>query len=576
MVFLSAFHTYGQTKGFSAGDNESLLKSDALEGLKASQQAMNSNAMAVDNIVSPQQYRIGPGDILSYQLLNSAGVEQLLQVTPENSVLLPRIGEVSLIGKTLAEAKDTIIQIVKQRNANTPVYITLRQPRLAIVNVRGNVLFPNTYTLPASMKVSTAIKLANQLQGSSGQANFEEVRAMRKMQAFSNQYDEAAGIGSTGRSLPYAMRNTIVKHNDGTTKIIDIERALAMGDAAYDIHLREGDEIYVPFEPRSYPTISISGGVRRPGVYAFKNGDKASLLLKFGLGISETGDPSRVYLTMPGRERRLLAVDNALNLVGNDIALEPGSAIIVEENSFHSNVKQGVVTVSGAVQNPGTFVIEPHVTRMKDVISRAGGFKEDAYLPLAYILRRESNQTLQIDERFALFEKFQYSNLTLEDTVRYLMDMNYRRPIVSADFVAAYQNNSDKDNVPLEDGDVIVIPTNPKRVYIFGQVNKPGYIEFTPGRSMTWYIEQAGGYATGAEPERARIIRGRTNVWEEDAPGVVVNAGDEIYIPRPPDISKSLELQNKGITASLISTAVFATLSLVGIIVNLIIANNRK
>ncbi|MES2765715.1 MAG: SLBB domain-containing protein [Bacteroidota bacterium] len=569
IFLLGAFHTYGQTKGFSTGDNESLLKTDALEGLKSTQSLPNST-MAVDNIVSPAQYRMGPGDVLSLQILNAASAEQILIVTPENSVLLPRIGEVSLLKMTLAQAKDTLLKIIKARNPVANAYITLRQPRTAIISVRGNVLFPNSYSLPASMKVSTALKLANQPQGSGGQAaSNEELRALRKYQAFSNQYDESVGIGSSGRAQPYAMRNTVVKHNDGTTEVADIERSLATGEPAFNFHLREGDEIYVPFEPRSFPTISISGGVRRSGVFAFKNGDKASLLLKLGLGISESGDFSRVFLKIPGGERRQLNVDSALNLRETDIALEPGSAIIIEEKTYPMSLKQGVVTVSGAVRSPGTFVVEPHVTRLKDIIGQAGGFEEEAYLPLAYILRREPNQSIQVDERYGLFEKFQYSNLTLEDTVRYLFDMSYRRPIVSADFVSAFKNNSEKDNVPLEDGDVIVIPTNPKRVYIFGQVNKPGYIEYTPGKSMTWYIEQAGGFASGAERERSRIIRGRTNVWEEDAPGVTVNAGDEIYVPRPPDVSKSLELQSQGIWASLISTAVFGLIGIANIIIQL-------
>jgi protein involved in polysaccharide export with SLBB domain len=567
IFLLSAFYTYAQTKGFSGNDGESLIRPDALEGLKSAQQALGQNPIAVDNIVYAQHYRIGPGDILSLQIIDVAGIEQILQVTPENSILLPRIGEVSLMGKSLAEAKDTILQVLKKRNPALAAYVSLRQPRMAIISVRGNVLFPNTYTLPASMKVSTAVKLANQPQssGSQGVSN-EEIRALRKFQTFTNQYDQSAGIENGARLQPYAMRNTIVKHKDGTTQIADLERALATGESEYDFHLREGDEVYVPFEKRSFPTISISGGVQRSGIFAFKNGDMASLLLKFGLGLSETGNPSEVYLISPGGDRQLLRVDSSLNLLQSDIALEPGSAIIVEEEAFRSAESQGIVTVSGLVNHPGTYIIEPHKTRLKDVIARAGGFTEEAYLPLAYILRREPNQTLQVDERFALFEKFQYSNLTLEDTVRYLMDMSYRRPIVSADFVAAFQNNSEKDNVPLESGDVIVVPENPKRVYIFGQVNKPGYIEFTPEKSMTWYIEQAGGFATGAEPDRARIIRGRTNVWEEDANGVFVNAGDEIYVPRPPDVSKSMELQSYGIIAGLIGTAAYITISLIAIL----------
>ena len=43
----------------------------------------------------------------------------------------------------------------------------------------------------------------------------------------------------------------------------------------------------------------------------------------------------------------------------------------------------------------------------------------------------------------------QYSDLTLEDTVRIKIDLNMRKPYVSCDFEAAFKQNSLKDNVLL-------------------------------------------------------------------------------------------------------------------------------
>ena len=90
---------------------------------------------------------------------------------------------------------------------------------------------------------------------------------------------------------------------------------------------------------------------------------------------------------------------------------------------------------------------------------------------------------------------------------------------------------------------------------MFGQVKNPGVIEYVPNKTIEWYIDQAGGCAAGAKIKRARIIRSNTKVWEEGVDEtVVVNAGDEIYVPRAPDIPPSLELQKWAAISGMLGT----------------------
>ena len=52
---------------------------------------------------------------------------------------------------------------------------------------------------------------------------------------------------------------------------------------------------------------------------------------------------------------------------------------------------------------------------------------------------------------------------------------------------------------------------------VYGQVNKPGYLAFTPGKTMEWYIEQAGRLRppepaiTG--PNIINEVRQKSGVW---------------------------------------------------------------
>jgi protein involved in polysaccharide export with SLBB domain len=208
--------------------------------------------------------------------------------------------------------------------------------------------------------------------------------------------------------------------------------------------------------------------------------------------------------------------------------------IVVSKKEYSAKgAMSGVVEITGSVQKPGAFTIVQGQTKLKDIIEQSGGFTDKAYLPLAYIVRKEQQQPASNEPRYRAIMGMQYTDLTAEDTTRYLMHTMFRQPTVACDIQKAY-NGSEEDNVLLESGDIIVIPENPKRVYVYGQVNNPGYVTFEPGKSMQWYIERAGGYASGAEKELTRIIKGRSHVWiKGDEKNVVVESGDEIYCPPP-------------------------------------------
>ncbi len=549
MIIINVSGSFAQQTGGTSGagvmDIEKMMQAAATP---TNPDVLKNDAMAVDNVILPKLYHIGPSDVLAVQILSGAAGEYLLSVTPENSILLPRIGEVSLVGKTLAQAKDTIISIVQKRNPNAVVSVTLRKPRLCYVTIKGNVLAPGTYSLPASMKVSTAIKLANQQTASAGSAS-----ATRTKPTVS-EADKLLSKLSASELSSFVARNITVLHADGSSETADLEMAMATGNAASDPLLRESDEIYVPFETSGAQTIAVSGAVRSPQVIAYKKGDKASFLLKLSRGASENARANGVYLMQNGG-RRELKTDANLHLLEPDIELQAGDVIVVEQENPSSGAKpMGIIQVTGSVQSPGSFIIESNMTRLREVIEKAGGFSSEAYLPLAYILRQE--RTIQSGEQKTSQVKqgLQYTDLIPEDTARFILHNRERRPLVSCDFVAAFNRKSEADNVVLQDGDVVVVPVNPQRVFVYGQVNKPGYMAFTPNKTMEWYIEQAGGFAVGADKSLARIIKGRTKVWNTGGDNVFVESGDEIYAPPPTVKPIGYEIQNYTLLVTAIGT----------------------
>lgn len=521
-----------------------------------------------DNVVDPKQYRVGPGDVLVIQKLDALAQEDYAVVTPENTIALPRIGMISASGKTLAALCDTIVALYRQRTPNIPVYAGLRRPRTVYVTVQGNVLFPGVYPVPASMRLLTLLRLA--MQGTTQQRTEPEVqRAVQR--AFGQIADLTRDEQLLWRDYeflpPSSLRSILVRHSDGTTEVVDGERALLEPESAANLYLREGDVVFVPREPAvEQPRITIQGAVARPRTTIFRQGDRLSFLLKLGGALlPESGT---IWLVQGG-ERIPVRADAQLNLLSEDMPLQPGAVVLVERVR-PEQTETGSVRIVGEVRRPGAYPIVQGKTRLREAIEEAGGFTERAALHLAYILRRQPNDHTETNlippnPQLERLRRLQYTNLVIEDTLRFFIDELARRPVVACDFRACFERGSDDDNVVLADGDVIVVPPSPHTVLVYGQVNKAGYVEYIPGKDAEYYIARAGGRTELADRGRERVIKGRTGVWMP-IDETVVESGDRIYVPHPPDEPIGAQIQRLsayiGIAGGL-AGLVFSILSLV-------------
>jgi len=151
---------FAQLKGLSSFDMESMMRGDALEQLN-SEQMTNAMSIPFGNVVEAENYIVGPGDILLIQNLAAISQKDIAMVSPEIKVILTRYGEVDIKGKTLAEARELIISKIQSSRSDALVFVSLYRPRFVIVEIKGNVETPGTYTFPASYKISTEIGRAH-------------------------------------------------------------------------------------------------------------------------------------------------------------------------------------------------------------------------------------------------------------------------------------------------------------------------------------------------------------------------------------------------------------------------------
>ena len=123
--------------------------------------------MPAGGSVDPNEYHLGPGDVLQLRFWTS---DQSMYpiVTGDQLLVLPRIGEFSVRGKTLAQVRDEVYKQAseifadaKLRTSRNPVTLSLYQARKILVKVKGDVLAQGVFTLSAATRADVALELAN-------------------------------------------------------------------------------------------------------------------------------------------------------------------------------------------------------------------------------------------------------------------------------------------------------------------------------------------------------------------------------------------------------------------------------
>lgn len=562
MFVLLNLNLFAQVTGGS--DLKEMMKDD-FESKVSADKLLKLDNLPIGNDIDPNFYIVGSGDILSIRVLPQSVNSQLMQISPDGSILLPRsAGIISLKGMTLKQAIEAISIKIIEINPKATVNIVLAQSRVCLISLAGNTNQPGTYALPSSYRVSTVLNYISSVQNQTTSSSQMLAQQFFKQEANSqrNRLFSENGIASNSNST---NRNILVSHKDGSANNVDIEKAQALNDVSYDPYIREGDKIYLPYDDKYYTMISISGAVIRPFSTIFKEGDKAGMLLKFAYGLKENADLSNVELVYTDGRKVKLNIDKNLKISGEDYLLEAGSSIIVGQKTYSKNLTKGFVSLKGQFKNEGVVSIENNVTKLKEVVESVGGVLEDADLTNSYILRKDDSRGENYDQIREYSENFLNSDLTLEDTTRYILDLKLKLPYVACNVEDAILNNSENDNVKLQSGDVIVIPRKQNKVYIYGRVNKPGYIEYDKNKPYEWYISKAGGFSSNAQKDRARIIRGVTNNWIEPNPEIKIKDGDKIYVPSPPDIPQQVSDAKYGMLAGVIG----ATASILFLFINI-------
>jgi len=532
LLLLLPFTILAQSVGDFGSDPSMLGGID--QKLKAKQEQMLKESMPSTGFINAEHYYLGPGDIVFLKAFPAVVEGEMITISPEGFLVLPRsFGNIDVRKKSLSEITVELKTKMKTENLQLSLY----KAKTCIVEIDGNVLNDNLFTVPGSFRISDLYNLANSVP----EQSTNEVVKLKTIFNFKSESRLNSGRKNTNDlDEYYSQRNIRITRSNGDIVEADLIKALNSDNFNSNPYLMPGDKVKVLRDNYEYNTFQIRGGVSNPTTIMHKTGDKLSDLIRIAGGFSENADIDNITLYSADNNSIKINLDRNFNLIGDDPVLGANSILIVGEKSVKKINRTGVVTVSGEVNKPGAIIIKNGETKISEIIELAGGLKETAYLPLARVLTKQDAKNNNYWEQYREDIFFQYSDLSVDDTLRLNKDIKMQSPFLSVDFEAALSGND--DNIPLNDGDKIIIPKNPKRVYVFGKVYNPGYVEFVEGKNYEWYVQQAGGELPSADEKRTRIIRGNNLTWVEPE-DAIVNAGDMIYIPSYPEISQQAEIQ---------------------------------
>jgi protein involved in polysaccharide export with SLBB domain len=359
---------------------------------------------------------------------------------------------------------------------------------------------------------------------------------------------------------------------DGTMKILSVNLGEALaGNPVDNLLLEPRDRVLVHRNAAKVdpPTVYVKGEVAKPGRYPLTTNMHVDNLIRVAGGFKRSADLVRADLTRyaEGEAQQPSAGENmpielSAAMSGNaneNVSLHDGDVLTIRQIPGWNDIAASV-TVRGEVQHPGSYGIRPG-ERLSSVLARAGGFSAQAY-PYGAVLMRHEVRDLELKSHMELVQRVKAEEVSLKalpendadqrnakltaiaQTETALTQLQGNAPIgrvvvhIRPDVNAWRSTAAD---VPVRDGDVLVIPKKADYVVVTGQVFNATAISYQSGRSAKWYLSQSGGLTQLADKKAVFVIRADGSViaaknnsggwWSGDPLNAALRPGDSIVVP---------------------------------------------
>ena len=510
-----------------------------------------------DNIPTPANYKLGPGDEIILSLWGDVNSRENFVINKEGLIFYQNIGFINLSNKSIPQAEDLLKEKLSQiysslqTEKNTSM-LRLELGKLKSINVyfTGQIKTPGINLIHPFSDVFTAIV-------------------------------QAGGVKLTG-----SLRNVQLIRNGQIVETFDFYNFFLGGTNDFsEIKILDGDVINIPVNSSR---VQILGEVINPGFYEFKKGDVISNVIEYSGGLKGTASTNALLQKIIPSEIRSSedTPNQTLNITSQDfskIEVNLGDSI----NILGVDSNNTTVEVLGAVKSPGFYGYE---STLKEVLDIAGGFNDPVYRKSIKdditVLRKDENQILseKLEVKYENSNSFElfpgdkilvYRNPNFNKSLTFQIKGEVNQPgiyplsfnltvgealkmaggltplssemnvVVTEEFsIVDSQGNARivKNTIANADYNFVVskntvITANPFEniINVSGNVYNPGLIAYSKNLRFSDAVRLAGGYKPDSLKNRAYIIRTNGEIVYAKKRffnrGIKIFPGDSVFIP---------------------------------------------
>ena len=363
-----------------------------------------------------------------------------------------------------------------------------------------------------------------------------------------------------GRALLFRERD------DLTPEIVAVDLEGVLSGRLTDISLRRNDVLVVSsvhdLEDRG--GFTIGGEVARPGVYPYAAHTTVEDLIVQAGGLLDGASTVKVEVSRRLKDPKSTTPSNGVGkvyafslkeglVVDGEAGFElaPFDVVEVRRSPGYQPQRQGVL--DGEVVFTGNYTLIRKNERLSDLVKRAGGITDDAYVRGGRLIRRMNEEERAV--RDAALRAAQQNRGADSVSLEKLMADDYYAVGIELD--KALSNPGSDYDVVLREGDRLVVPEYVSTVKINGDVMYPNTTVYLKDKRVKYYIAQAGGYGARAKRNKAYIVymNGRVARVKGRAK---VEPGCEIIVPSKRDRKRMGIAEILGLTTSAASIGTMA------------------
>ena len=342
----------------------------------------------------------------------------------------------------------------------------------------------------------------------------------------------------TNRAIIHRMKE------DRTLEVIAVDVKGILKGTVADIPLKKNDVLFIPTksESQTQKTLTIHGEVHYPGVYVYADNETLEDLVLQAGGLKDKASTVKVDVSRRIVNPKALSTDSLISHTftfalkdgfvidgTSGFTLLPFDEVYVRKSPGYS--EQQNVEVVGNVMFAGTYTLSTKNERLSDVIKKAGGVTDLAYVKGARLERRITpDERLRMNTLLKMAER-QNSKKDSLDTKKLNIGDTY---FVGIELDKALKEPGGDADIVLREHDRIIVPEFNGTVKISGEVMYPNTVSFEKNKSVRWYINQAGGWGNRAKRNHTYIIYMNGTVAKKSYK-TKVRPGCEIVVPTKPE-----------------------------------------